>query len=174
MSDYNERRLRREYDAKIARIEEQASQTRNDLQRALQRIEHLELWCEALAKLGEVKQLFKPDELQTMVVQLDLLDGVEDRKRGKPRSRAPRCHQCQHFVNPARDVCVYCGTPQLRPSAQSGDPYRGGGAPEASVKVAFIDCSACDKEVPQTEAYFSNDGELVCNVCFLKPRARRE
>lgn len=143
---------------------------RVDVKRALQRLDRLELLCEAMAALGETKKLFTRTELVVMMTRIDLLDGVEDGRRRELRSNAPKCASCNHHVNPRRRDCVYCGASLVAEEASS--PYRGGGARphEELVLPKMVDCTSCRTSVEQADAYFSKNGELVCLQCMYAGR----
>ncbi len=135
------------------------------VRRLEQRQERLALASAALARLLEMKGLITDEEMETMVLQLDLLDGREDGKIGEtPAAAAPRCKKCNHYVNPTRGACVYCGHALAMNS--DGSPYRGGVAVEmAEAPGPQIACTLCGNTVPQEYSYFSGDG-VVCANCF--------
>lgn len=165
--DFTDRRMvRAEIDKVTARLNEETSQLRRELQAALQRIDTLEMFVESVVQLGVAKHLYSSQEWQVMVSRVDLLDGVEDGKRHQTSYRgAPVCPHCQHYVNPNRPSCVYCGeVVVLRSAAEPISPYRGGAPVEEKIKL--VDCGGCARVVPQTEAYFSRTGNLVCTSCF--------
>ncbi len=133
------------------------------LQRAVDR---LQLVCNAFAQVLEQKGLASREELELLIQQIDLLDGVEDGKAGQALREAPRCRTCSHFVNPAREECIYCGSPIARSAAAEGSPYRGGPAAAAAPKQErLVTCSACAARVPQSQTFFTDEGALVCASC---------
>ncbi|MEM9073920.1 MAG: hypothetical protein AAGE52_35840 [Myxococcota bacterium] len=140
---------------------------RDQIVALMRQVESLQLMCSALMKALEVKQVVQPEELEVLMQQIDLLDGVEDGKIRKAAwEQAPRCRHCNHYVNPARDHCVYCGRVLQR---AAGGPYRGGSAPEASAPPPrMATCGACQTSVPQRETLFTGKGDLVCTGCYVE------
>ena len=137
-----------------------------EIQALHQRVDQLQLLCNALVALIEHKKLATREELEVMVQQIDLLDGIEDGKqREQVWKNAPRCEGCNYHINPDRDACVYCGRAIPKGTA-GGGPYRGGppGPDEPAPRLAT--CASCQKHVPQSETYFTGDGELHCSSCF--------
>jgi len=127
------------------------------------RVDQLQLLCNALVSIIEHKGLATREELEVLVQQIDLLDGVEDGKMRQTWQDAPRCRGCNHYVNPRREVCIYCGLSIPRGEAEAQGPYRGGPAGPSPQRLAT--CARCDGRVPQTDTYFTETGELVCTSC---------
>jgi hypothetical protein len=129
----------------------------HSLRKAHERIEKLELVCEALFELMQLKGIASREELSLLVQRIDLADGFEDGKIGPDRTaEAPSCGGCQRPVNPKRKACLYCGEElstaslgQTRPPAQK------------------VICAACQSWTLESEAYFSGRG-LLCVDCFAK------
>lgn len=129
-------------------------------------VDRLQLVCNAFAQVLEQKGLASREELELLIQQIDLLDGVEDGKAGQALREAPRCRTCSHFVNPAREECLYCGSPIARSAPAEGSPYRGGpGAAAPAKKERLVTCSACSAQVPQSQTFFTDEGALVCSAC---------
>lgn len=150
----------------LASLDARASELSNELRRARVRIERLELFVEALLHLAHTKNQFTVDEWQATLLRVDLADGIEDGKRNPNAYRgAPMCPRCHHYVNPQRSHCVYCDAPQVDPSVQGGNPYRGESRPR-SAEPKRVPCARCHSVVAQTDSYFSGAGELVCAECF--------
>ena len=139
------------------------AQTPADVARLMTRVDQMQLMVNALVEIIERKGLATREELTVMVQQIDLLDGVEDGKMRQVWSDAPRCGSCNNYVNPEREVCVYCQTPIRRMEA-GGAPYRGG-APPSAPEPRLATCAMCGERVPQAQTYFTGDGELVCSRC---------
>lgn len=150
----------------VAPLIAETSELRDELNRAIRRINQLELFVEAILTLGEAKKLFSADEWQVMAARVDLMDGIEDGKRNPLEYRgAPVCHHCQRYANPQRGVCVYCGNALVDPNARThAGPYRGGAPMPAEPKR--VSCAQCNLVVRQTDTYFNSAGALVCADCF--------
>ncbi len=133
---------------------------------AMARLDRLELLCDAILSLAEMKGLFEGPEVEVMMQRLDLLDGVEDVKRGPIRVDSPRCAHCSHFVNPKRRTCVYCDArlPASAEAPRATSPYRD--APPAVREAPHATCARCKQRVPQSATYFTREGELACAGCF--------
>ena len=137
------------------------------VQRLEVRVNQLQLLTNALVKMLEVKKIASPEEIEVLVQQIDLLDGVEDGREGTQAwTEAPRCPHCSHYVNPARPRCVYCSR-SIEGSGSEG-PYRGGAA-KAKTPVRTATCAACQSVVPQNETVFTGDGSLHCLACSSWP-----
>lgn len=54
------------------------------------------------------------EQLAERIRQIDLADGVEDRRR---TARPVQCAKCQSMVEPGRAGCAFCGTPVPTPGA---------------------------------------------------------
>lgn len=122
------------------------------------RIDQLELLCAALVELLVAKGVTNPAELRVLMQQVDLADGVEDgRKSVSPREASPRCACCQRFLNPAREACVYCGTPMARAVPP----------PPAPKPRPMVECVACRRVVTEGDSYFTGRG-LMCSTCFAQ------
>jgi hypothetical protein len=144
--------------------------------RALQvRVNQLQLLCNALTKMLEMKGIVTETELAVLVQQTDLLDGREDSRQSEGTWHdAPRCAHCNHFVNPSRHECIYCGRTIQTADTRNG-PYRDG-PPSAEKKVAprSATCSKCKNVVPQNDTMFTEDGELWCSSCLRRQEERAE
>lgn len=127
-------------------------------------VNQLQLLCNALVKMMEVKGVATTEEFAVLVQQIDLLDGREDGRAGEQTwADAPRCAHCNHFVNPDRDACIYCGR-TLQAAGSAEGPYRGGpAAPKVAARLAT--CAKCQNRVPQNETTFTEEGELHCADC---------
>ena len=121
----------------------------------LARTDKLELVSRALVDLLLTKGLLTETELEVMMQQVDLLDGVEDGKLSPTiKQGAPTCSACGKFLNPRRPACIYCGT-----------------VPTEEIKAAppppkTVSCAACTKVVPQQATYYSSRG-VICESCFM-------
>src|SRR5262249_18933904 len=103
-----------------------------------------------------------------LVQQIDLLDGREDGFQStEVWKNAPRCTSCNYAVNPAREECIYCGQPITRAEVATGGPYRGG-PPAAAARERTATCAKCANVVPQSETFFTDDGELHCSSCHSR------
>jgi len=142
------------------------SSSRREVKELQAQVNQLQLLCNALAKMLEMKGVATEEELAVLVQQIDLLDGLADGQQSEQVwSEAPRCAHCNHFVNPQRDACVYCG--RAIHTAGSGDgPYRGGAPSDPQVAARSATCAQCKKVVPQNQTSFTEDGELWCSTCF--------
>ena len=130
-------------------------------------IDRLQLVVNAFADLIERKGLATRDELEVLIQQADLLDGVEDGKMREVWAEAPTCRSCGHYINPQREVCIYCSEIIPRTDVSDGSPYRGG-APEAAAaapEIRLAACAKCKARVPQADTYFTDEGVLVCSDC---------
>ncbi len=166
-SEYKQRRDLRELAASSldAELRHKAQAARVSALEA--RCDQLQLLCNALVSVIETKQLATREELEVLVQQLDLLDGREDgRMSGEAWAEAPRCAHCNHYVNPQREVCLYCGRSLALQGALVGGPYRGGAPVEAAPPPRTATCSGCGAVVPQAETYFDGDGALRCQGCY--------
>lgn len=138
--------------------------------RALEaRADQRQLLCNALIEVIERKKLASREELEVLVQQIGLLDGVEDGKQGETWRAAPRCAGCNYFVNPRRDACVYCSHASPKGDATLGGPYRDGraaSAPASAPRTAR--CANCVAVVPQNETFFTERGELWCARCVRR------
>lgn len=133
-NDYKQRRSIKQLQAEAEASAESSANLAQQVYRLEARVNQLQLLANALVSVIETKQLATREELEVLVQQIDLLDGLEDGKIGQQEwSTAPRCAHCNHYVNPAREACVYCGRSLALQDAMVGGPYRGGspGAPEA-------------------------------------------
>ena len=54
------------------------------------------------------------EQLAERIRQIDLADGVEDRRR---TAQPTRCATCQSMVEPGRAACAICGSPMAAPTA---------------------------------------------------------
>lgn len=131
-------------------------------------VNQLQLLANALVSVIETKQLATREELEVLVQQIDLLDGREDGKLNPEAwSEAPRCKNCNHYVNPSREVCLYCGSSLALQGATVGGPYRGGASAEnEEPPPRTATCAACGTQVPQSMTYFTDQGELHCTGCY--------
>lgn len=160
----NDRKQRADIRALTAEIA--SSSTPREVKELRVQVNQLQMVCNALAKMLEMKGVATEEELAVLVQQIDLLDGREDGQASdRTMSQAPRCAHCNHFVNPARDACVYCG--RAIHAADSGDgAYRGGAPSAAKVAARLATCAKCSSRVPQNETTFTEDGELWCSACL--------
>ncbi|MEZ4383782.1 MAG: hypothetical protein R3A79_20790 [Nannocystaceae bacterium] len=126
-------------------------------QRLVQRVDRLELLCEALVELVVARKIATREELGVLVAQVDLRDGVEDGSVGsQPRRSVPACGACGRPVNPQRPSCVYCGAAVVVEAA----------APAATVRpVRTVTCGGCGETVDERESNFTEHG-LRCDRCF--------
>lgn len=134
---------------------------------ALERqISGLMLLCNALVEVIERKGIATREELEVLVQQIDLLDGREDGVQSVAAWRnAPRCTSCNHYVNPQREACVYCGQPLSRGQGSGHGPYRGGPGADAPAPRTAV-CAQCSATVPQSDTYFTEEGRLLCSACY--------
>lgn len=162
-SEYRQRR-------DIQRLQQQVSHSAASnhgpaLRAAAARIDQLELLCSALAQLLVTKGLTTQAELRVIMQQLDLVDGVEDgRASTTVADKAPRCSHCQRFINPAREACVYCGTPMAQ--AMPPRPATTAAPPVAKPRPS-VACKGCGRVVLESDTYFTGRG-LVCGTCFQR------
>lgn len=87
-------------------------------------IDHLTLINEALLRMLEKKGVFARDEFRSLLVEVDLEDGVHDGKLARPSpsagAPAPRpasrthCKFCGTANDPATTFCGHCRRPLLR------------------------------------------------------------
>lgn len=123
------------------------------IRRLARRVEKLELMNRTLLEVLLAKKLCSRDDLEVMMQQIDLLDGVEDgRISADVHAKAPTCGTCGRFVNPQRTACVYCDTP-VKQTAQKRPPQR------------TVTCSSCATTVLESSTYFGESG-VVCSGCF--------
>lgn len=131
------------------------------------RVDQLQLLCNALVSVIETKKLATREELEVLVQQIDLLDGVEDGKIGSEWRDAPRCAHCNRYVNPSREACLYCGRSLALQGAMVGGPYRGGAPGEVqAAPPRTATCAKCRAVVAQSQTYFTEQGQLVCSDCY--------
>lgn len=125
-----------------------------------ERIDRLELLNRALLEVVVSKQLTSAEEIDVLMQQVDLLDGVEDGKMSTTvREHAPKCRACHRHVNPRRESCVYCGH-AIGPDVRQ--------VPEAVARpIPKVSCTHCASVVPQNSTYYVAQG-LVCEVCFVE------
>ncbi len=120
------------------------------------RMDRLELLCEALVELVVDKGLGTQAELSVLMQQLDLEDGVEDGGRSQEvRHNAPRCANCDKFVNPKRAQCVYCNAPVQASSRSRRPPPR------------LVPCQGCGSTVAESSTFYTAHG-LRCETCFAQ------
>jgi hypothetical protein len=87
-------------------------------------IDHLTLINEALLRMLEKKGVFTRDEYRSLLVEVDLEDGVHDGKLAHPApsgdTPAPlpanqtHCKFCKTANDPANTFCVHCRRPLMR------------------------------------------------------------
>ena len=129
------------------------------------RVNQLQLLCNALVKVLEIKNVASAEELEILVQQIDLLDGVQDGiQSAEAWSNAPRCPHCDHYVNPARASCIYCGRGIQTRESEDGR-YRGSSASDSTPATRTATCQKCMSVVAQSETLFTDDGELWCLSC---------
>lgn len=142
---------------------------RQQLDHLQRHCDRLQLVCNALVEVIEKRGVATREELEVLVQRLDLLDGVEDgRQSSEVKLDAPRCAHCNHFVNPRRRTCVYCGQPIPSGDAAPGHRETAGGQVAAVAEAApprTIDCGGCGRKVAQHAALFTSAG-LRCERCF--------
>lgn len=130
----------------------------SQVQAVAARVDQLELLCSALVELLVAKGVTTSAELRVLMQQVDLSDGVEDGRVSKnAREQSPRCACCQRFLNPAREACVYCGTPMAQAVPQ----------PPAPKPRPEVTCTECRRTVPESDTYFSGRG-LLCSSCYAQ------
>jgi len=151
---------RQNRDLKYARIEAANaaldSSVANDLAKALAaRVDRLELVCETLLELVLLRKVVNREELEVLMAQVDLRDGVEDGglNHDRPRSVAPSCTACERPINPKRAACVYCGAKIVADAV----------APKRAVRL--VACGKCGEQVDPRTTNFTEDG-LRCDACF--------
>ncbi len=126
----------------------------NTIQRMNTRLGRLELLCETLMEVIVVKNLASEAEISVLMQQIDLEDGVEDgAHHAEVRGAAPRCRQCDKFINPARSNCVYCDAPIKGAAIKRRPPPK------------LVHCVGCAQSVPESSTYFTANG-LRCESCF--------
>ena len=117
------------------------------------RADRLELVCQALMELLIARDVCTQEELDLLMLQIDLRDGVEDgRINPEVRESAPQCSQCQHFLSPRHQQCVYCGA-QVTSNKRGKRP------------IKLVKCEGCSSEVPDNQTYFTANG-IRCAECF--------
>ncbi|MFK7990420.1 MAG: hypothetical protein AB8I08_30640 [Sandaracinaceae bacterium] len=157
----SDRQQRRDLETLRGEVAAGASQT--EVERLKRQVSQLQLLTRALATLLETKGLATPEELEVLVQQIDLLDGVEDGQMSEEVWHgAARCDHCQHFLNPAREQCLYCGRAQT--GEGPGGPYRGGASTKREAP-RLATCGTCGNQVPQQQTYFTDEGQLQCGTC---------
>jgi hypothetical protein len=86
-------------------------------------IDHLTLINEALLRMLEKKGIFARDEFRSLLVEVDLEDGVHDGKLAPPAPAAPaasrpavgiHCKFCGTSNDPTNTFCAHCRRPMLR------------------------------------------------------------
>jgi hypothetical protein len=122
-----------------------------ELRRLERRVDQLTLLSRALIELLVTRELATEDELEVLMQQIDLRDGREDGAIGETWEEAPRCGACNHFVNPERQSCVYCGAPI--------------GEKDVTEAVKTATCGKCHRVVPQNDTFFTESG-LRCSQCY--------
>ena len=139
--------------------------------RCLERIDALEarvdrtsLVTAALCRLLEKNGVLDDEQLDAAVLEVDLLDGREDgRMNGEPPPlSAPRCRKCNHYVNPARQACIYCG--HVLALSEGSITYRGAAAPHKP-EPPKVSCTTCGRLVLENRSFHSSNG-VVCDKCF--------
>jgi hypothetical protein len=124
-----------------------ADQTRHQVNR-------LELTVRALCEILVQRGLTTPEQLATLMQQIDLLDGREDDVVADAAHHgAPRCVACDRYINPERERCVYCDAEIPRPAPAEPPPPR------------VVACGGCKREVPEARSNFTARG-LRCDACF--------
>jgi len=83
-------------------------------ERRLQKLENevarLNLVVESLVRLVINKELTKPDELTSLLRQIDLEDGVKDGQLQKSGAAVPDwCTSCEAKIPHGKTNCVFCG-----------------------------------------------------------------
>ena len=74
------------------------------------RLGRLNLVVESLVRLVVNKNLAKPEELKTLLRQIDLEDGVQDGLMEKSDDEVPdRCTSCKAKIPSGKRNCVFCG-----------------------------------------------------------------
>jgi hypothetical protein len=84
-------------------------------------VAHLALINEALLRILEKKEVFARDEFRSLLVEVDLEDGVHDGKLNRaPRNAAPKpsgaitCKYCRTENDRANQFCSHCRRPLVR------------------------------------------------------------
>jgi len=116
------------------------------------RVQRLELVVETLVEAMVIKEVATREQLDVLMAQVDLRDGLENGALNSERRDAPTCGTCGRYVNPQREACVYCGAAVMRPEKKV--------AP-----VRLVRCAACGDEIAERESFFASDG-LRCSSCF--------
>ena len=111
------------------------------IQNLTRRIDRLELTVETLVEVLLIKGMVDHKELEVLMNQVDLRDGVENGRVNPERRNSHVCPACAKYANPERAACVYCGceTAPVKPTKE----------------VATITCVTCKEQVPETQAYFT-------------------
>jgi hypothetical protein len=151
---------------------------RAELTSCRRRIDRLELLCEALVSVLDLRGHLEGDELALAVRRIDLSDGIEDGKIGPDAAlAAPCCRSCGRPINPERQECVYCFA-SIRPTGERGGPYRGGGTGGSGDEplcrprpIRTCACALCGTTCSEDEIYLSRSGQ-VCEQCFLEVAGR--
>lgn len=129
---------------------------RNKLDHYRRRMDRMELVCETLVRLLELKGQLTKDEFTLMLQRVDLSDGVEDNRIGPDRvAHAPRCPSCGLPVNPRRETCLYCE------GSVPPDPLAAG----AGSTSKQVGCVQCGEMVAEEAVYFGERG-MVCEACY--------
>jgi len=111
--------------ADIDRLQRNSSVLRNRIVRDSGRIrdleeeiDHLTLINEALLRILEKKGVIVRDEFRSLLVEVDLEDGVHDGKLARPealrRSSEAYCKFCRAANDPGNKFCVGCRRPLVR------------------------------------------------------------
>jgi len=117
------------------------------------RVDRLELVIQTLAEILIAKKVCTQAEIDVLMLQIDLRDGLEDGQVSQElRAHAPHCNHCNRFINPRRTTCVYCGTPIHATQNQAK-------------LVKLVDCGGCDAQIPENESYFTVGG-VRCYTCY--------
>lgn len=123
------------------------------------RVDRLELVCEALLHLALQHGLVDREGLALLMAQIDLRDGREDGRISgeEPAPGARTCTTCDLPINPRRDACIYCG------AAIEKRPRRGAASTQP---VRTVMCARCHKQVDAQRTVITGDG-VCCDACNI-------
>jgi hypothetical protein len=94
-------------DSGASQARQQAREATSSVEFLQDRVDRLELICEALWELLKTRMDVNDDQLMGWIAELDLTDGTADGKR----SRGPaECPSCSRPNSPRHQNCIYCGT----------------------------------------------------------------
>ena len=105
--------------SQIAEAKAEAGKARDEMSRCYSRIKELEfslqrmaLACQALWELSRSRLELTEEELLAKINEIDLRDGVSDKRMSPQLATCPQCGRTLNTKNPR---CIYCGTTIPKP-----------------------------------------------------------